>query len=128
MSSRSKRSRSASKKDYGEECNDDEKEVVTKKSKRNENVLLMKASGQTEDERRALRQEFRAIQKRLTGVEGDEIENVDKDAFEKFRAENNHLFKKVRFTREAVLDGENVDLMSGRASKQVQKLISVSKI
>ncbi len=128
MSSRSKRSRSASKKDHEEDYNDDEKEVVTKKSKRNENVLLMKASGQTEDERRVLRQEFRAIQKRLTGAEGDEIENVEKDAFEKFRAENNHLFKKVRFTREAVLDGENVDLMSGRASKQVQKLISVSKM
>lgn len=98
-----------------------------KRARARVDLKLMKSSGQTEDERRALRLELRNIQKRLVGSEGDDIENVETGAFERVRRENNALFEKVRYTREAVLDGENVDLMTGRASKQVEKLVAISR-
>lgn len=110
-----------------EELKEENSRPRQKKARTRGDVLLMKASGQTEDERRALRLELRNIQRRLVGSEGNDIESVETGAFERFRGENNALFEKVRHTREAVLDGENVEVMTGRASKQVEKLVAIPR-
>jgi hypothetical protein len=37
------------------------------------------------------------------------------------------LFDRVRYTREAVLDGENLIVIANKAAKQVDRLIQVSQ-
>ena len=45
--------------------------------------------------------------------------------FEQVRDDNNKLWKKVRFVREAVLDGDNLAMISARATKQTKYLDQV---
>jgi hypothetical protein len=80
--------------------------------------------GQTDDERRQLRQGYRKLSKAIA-ENGEEMEDPDTDVFERVREENNGLFKQVRFTREAVLDGDNLEAISTRASRQVDRLVQV---
>ena len=54
------------------------------------------------------------------------MENPTDETFGKIRGENNDLFEKVKYTREAVLDGENLDLIASHAAKQVDSLVQVS--
>ena len=42
-----------------------------------------------------------------------------------WREKNNELWNDVRFTREAVLDSENMDLISSKAAREVEKIIQV---
>jgi hypothetical protein len=44
------------------------------------------------------------------------------------RGRNNELFDNVRFTREAVLDGENLIVIANKAAKQVDRLIQVRQV
>jgi hypothetical protein len=41
------------------------------------------------------------------------------------RDENNDLFKKVRWTRELVLDADNVDVLATKYAKQVEQKVQV---
>lgn len=45
--------------------------------------------------------------------------------FDQVRDENNKLWKKVRYVREAVLDGDNLEMISARAAKQTKYLDQV---
>lgn len=85
----------------------------------------MEESGQTDEERRHLRQKQRDLQN-LIITQSEAMENPRDHVFGKVREENNDLFQKVFYTREAVLDGENLLMISERAAKQVEGLVKVS--
>ena len=94
--------------------------------KKKKKVKVMEESGQTDEERRALRRKQRQLQhKILTSETGAQLEDPNADAFEEIRAENNKLFEKVRYTREAVMDGDNLQYISDRTARQVDKLVQV---
>ena len=94
--------------------------------KKKKKVKVMEESGQTDEERRALRREQRQLQhKILTSETGAQLEDPNADAFEEIRGENNKLFEKVRYTREAVMDGDNLQYISDRTARQVDKLVQV---
>ena len=96
------------------------------KKKKSKKVKVMEESGQTDEERRALRREQRQLQhKILTSETGAQLEDPNADAFEEIRGENNKLFEKVRYTREAVMDGDNLQYISDRTARQVDKLVQV---
>jgi len=93
-------------------------------NKKRKKVHVM--SGQSDAERRILREAQRKLQKTIINSElGDGIENPESKAFETIRDHNNELWNDVKYTREAVLDGENIDLMAQRAARQVDKLVQV---
>ena len=89
------------------------------------NMGLMEDSGQTDAERRRLRRAQRSLQKSIV-ENGEAMENPTDETFGKIRGKNNTLFDKVKYTREAVLDGENLDLIALHAAKQVDSLVQVS--
>jgi hypothetical protein len=57
----------------------------------------------------------------------EQMANVDSKAFDEVREQNNTLFKSVAYTREAVVDSENVTLISSTLQLQTQKLMSVPR-
>lgn len=79
---------------------------------------------QTDEERRQLRQGYRDLSKKIS-EQGEEMEDPNTHVFDQVREENNDLFKQVRFTREAVLDGDNMEAISTRAARQVDRLVQV---
>ncbi len=94
--------------------------------KKKKKVKVMEESGQTDEERRALRKKQRLLQHKIVASEtGAQLEDPNADAFEEIRGENNELFEAVRYTREAVVDGENLQLISERTARQVDKLVQV---
>ena len=94
--------------------------------KKKKKVKVMEESGQTDEERRDLRRKQRLLQHKIVASEtGAQLEDPNADAFEEIRGENNELFEAVRYTREAVVDGENLQLMSERTARQVDKLVQV---
>lgn len=89
---------------------------------------VMSASNQTDEERRELRDNQRALKRDILHSEvGESIEDPTSEAFVDIRGKNNALFNQVRYIREGVLDGENLTLISTRAARQVDKLIQVCK-
>ena len=98
-----------------------------KRKNKSKKIKVMEESGQTDEERRALRRAQRKLQHKIVhSALGEKLEDPDADAFEQIRGENNQLFDDVRYTREAVLDGDNLELISRRAARQVDKLVEVS--
>jgi hypothetical protein len=85
----------------------------------------MEDSGQTDGQRRELRRHLRVLNKTISD-KADELEDAKSDSFAQIRSVGNELWKQVRFTREAVLDGENLDSIATRAARQVDKLVEVS--
>ena len=79
---------------------------------------IMEDSGLTEEERRQIRKEQRQLLKEL-----DEKDTIELD---EARERNNRIYKKVRYAREAVLDGENLISIANKASQKVDRLIQVS--
>jgi hypothetical protein len=98
--------------------------VRTKQEEEGEEVGMKVMQDQTDDERRQLRQGYRDLSKKIS-EQGEEMEDPDTHVFDRVREENNELFKRVRFTREAVLDGDNMEAISTRASRQVDRLVQV---
>ncbi|KAL3934284.1 MAG: hypothetical protein SGBAC_009962 [Bacillariaceae sp.] len=97
---------------------DDEEKVDM--TNENKNAKLMNDSGQTDQERREIRKSQRLLHRNIEeGGEALQLEQV--------RKENNDIFKKVMHTREAVLDGENIFLIAGRVTKQVDRLIQAPR-
>ncbi|KAK7242103.1 hypothetical protein SO694_00157059 [Aureococcus anophagefferens] len=72
--------------------------------------------GQTEEERRILRQEQRTLYDRI-GDRNVDLQDLDHDAFDEERNNNNNLFKKVRFNREMVNDGDILVQLSEAAAR-----------
>jgi len=79
--------------------------------------------GQTEEERRILRQEQRNLQDRI-GERRAAMCALDSDEFAEQRDANNGLFKKVRYNREMVNDG---DIMVGLAECAVARAGALAK-
>jgi hypothetical protein len=93
--------------------------------------IVALGTGITDEERRHLRKRQRALQERVVAERRtrrydnrNSTNNNDlityQDALDKVRAENNGLFRKVRYTREAVFDIENVQLIASLAVRIVQ--------
>lgn len=98
--------------------------------RKNKKVKIMSNSGQTEADRRLLRQRQRKLNEDiLSGAVGrsDEDESDEEPAFQRMRKINNKLWDQVRYTREAVLDSENVDLIAANAAKQAESLVQVPR-
>lgn len=79
---------------------------------------LMNGSRQTDQERRSIRRSQRLLYKTIEEG-GAELE------LEEIRTKNNDIFRNVLHTREAVLDGENMNAIATRATQQVDRLIQV---
>ena len=77
-------------------------------------------SGLTDAQRRQLRRDQRDLAKKLA-------EDADEDAVDKARKKNNELFENVRYTREAVLDVENVDAIAEKFSKKADAMIQAPR-
>ncbi|KAL7519049.1 hypothetical protein ACHAWX_003848 [Stephanocyclus meneghinianus] len=98
--------------------------------RKNKKVKIMSNSGQTEADRRLLRQRQRKLNEDiLSGAVGrsDEDESDEEPTFQRMRKMNNKLWDQVRYTREAVLDSENVDLIAANAAKQAESLVQVPR-
>ena len=101
----------------------------TKKKKR---VRIMNESGQTDAQRRVLRSRQRELHNNIAvgGGNGDGGRSGggddESDDLTRLRAQNNELWQEVRYTREAVLDSENVDLIASKAARQAEKIVQVS--
>jgi len=84
-----------------------------------ENTGLMQASGLTEEDRRQIRKDQRQLLR--------ELEEKDSLEVEEARDRNNTIYKRVRYTREAVLDGENLIQIAKKASQKVDRLIQAPR-
>ena len=87
-------------------------------------LAVMESSGQTDAQRRNLRQSLRTLHKTIKG-KAEELEDATSSSFATMRNQNNSLWDQVRYTREAVLDGDNLDFLATRAARQVDKLVEV---
>lgn len=92
---------------------DDHEEVAVDKD---EDLPVLEESGLTEEERRQIRKKQRQLNK--------ELEETNMEV-EEARDRNNEIYKRVRYTREAVLDGENMIAIANKTSQKVDRLIQV---
>lgn len=119
--------------DEDDEDNDRRRRTKSKKKKK---VRIMGDSKQTDADRRLLRRKQRELHNDIAlggdaaaASAGGKIgggEGGDDDSLRKQRALNNELWQDVRYTREAVLDSENVDLIASKAARQAEKIVQVS--
>lgn len=121
--------------DIGEEGDevgdDDDRHHHQRRRKKKKKFRVMNASLQTEDERRGLRQRQRNLKNDISmGAAaaagkggGDDGEG---EQWQRLREQNNELWSEVRYTREAVLDSENVDLIADKAARRAEKIVQVS--
>ena len=97
----------------------------------------MGESKQTDADRRLLRRKQRELHNDIalggdaasasaSGQIGGGEGGGDDDSLRRLRALNNELWQDVRYTREAVLDSENVDLIASKAARQAEKIVQVS--
>mmetsp|Transcript_1417 Transcript_1417/g.3586 ORF Transcript_1417/g.3586 Transcript_1417/m.3586 type:complete len:429 (+) Transcript_1417:90-1376(+) len=109
-----------------------------KKKKRGGAPKIMGASGQTEADRRVLRRRQRDLHDDIAmGGNGADNDNAEReededaggavDGLTRLRDQNNALWREVHYTREAVLDSENVDLIAGKAAREAEKLVQVPR-
>ena len=81
-------------------------------------IPLLRQSGLTDDARRLIRKQQRLLYHEM------EDRGVNLDVNEA-RKRNNEIYENVRFTREAVLDGENLVMIASKATQQVNRMIQV---
>lgn len=93
--------------EHGEGDEDEEDEAMP----------VLEASNLTDEQRRQIRKKQRALMRDLEEKDGIDIAEA--------RERNNEIFKSVRYTREAVLDGENLTVIAGKAAKEVERLVQV---
>mmetsp|Transcript_4435 Transcript_4435/g.6676 ORF Transcript_4435/g.6676 Transcript_4435/m.6676 type:complete len:429 (-) Transcript_4435:181-1467(-) len=116
-----------------------------KKKKKKRKVRIMTASGQTDADRRVLRRRQRDLHNDISfdapaaaaaasaasggnnDSDEDEDEKPKQSGLRSWREKNNELWDNVRYTREAVLDSENMDLISSKAAREVEKIIQVPR-
>ena len=112
------------------EAMEDPEEDQTRRRKKKKKVQIMSESGQTDNDRRLLRNKQRKLQDDiLAGVADDSEEDEDdaQPAFQKMRKLNNNLWDQVRYTREAVLDSENVEMIAASAARTAEALVQVPR-
>jgi hypothetical protein len=135
VSRRSKRA-SPTQEDADEDNNNAGAPRRTKKVKRG----VFDESGLTDQQRRDLRRSQRQLHETIrqdkrealsgtanTADNDDDNSATDEqvDFLQSARQQNNVLFEKVLYTREAVLDAENVDLIAQKYVQQVERLVQV---
>ena len=114
----------------------------SKKHKKKKKVGLMQQSGQTEADRRILRKKQRELHQEMVmgnggtsssaaaaaagGGGGGKARDGNDELFAQWREQNNELYNEVRYTREAVLDSENIDLIANKAAREAEKIVQVS--
>ncbi len=105
-------------------------EVEGEPRRKSKRMKVMSDSGQTEAERRELRIKQRALKAKIIDERSElseQIADVNSGKFEDTRNENNKLYKNVNYTRESVLDSENIELLASRAARQADKLIETPR-
>lgn len=85
-------------------------------------IQLMSHSGQTGAERKSLRRELRQMKEDI--LSGDAGLDEDRD---RVRLKNNQLFDKVRYTKEAVLESKNLELITAHAAKEANGLVTLPR-
>lgn len=86
----------------------------------------MSDSGQSTTERARVRKQQRSLAKNISEA-GEDLGDVRKTAFEELREDNNEIFNKVYYAREAALDGENMASIAKAASKQASNIWKVPR-
>mmetsp|Transcript_15521 Transcript_15521/g.33385 ORF Transcript_15521/g.33385 Transcript_15521/m.33385 type:complete len:422 (-) Transcript_15521:89-1354(-) len=109
------------------------------KMKKKKRFKVMATSGQSEADRRTLRRHQRELQNDIAmGTvtcssggggkgEGGDGDGDGDDELQRLRDQNNALWDQVHYTREAVLDSENVDLIANKAARQAEKMVQVPR-
>jgi hypothetical protein len=127
--------------DYDDDNDHRNNSKSKKKNKKNRPSKIMSESGQTDADRRLLRRKQRELHNDIA-VGGDGAAAADDaadaaggeqggnddggvDELTRLRTQNNDLWRDVRYTREAVLDSENVDLIASKAARQAEKVVQV---
>ncbi|KAL7541869.1 hypothetical protein ACHAXR_011312 [Thalassiosira sp. AJA248-18] len=121
-----------------EEDHDDGDNRRRKKKKKKKKFGIMSASNQTEAERRVLRRRQRELQSDIAmgassggaaagGADGGGADDPTSGELQRLRDQNNELWNNVHYTREAVLDSENVDLLASKAARQAEKIVQVPR-
>ena len=96
--------------------------------KRTANSGVFENSGMTDEHRRKLRRKQRKLHDEVAN-EMDRREDEEALEFlERKRGDNNKLFESVKFTREAVLDAENTELLAAKSLHQLDRLVQVRLI
>jgi hypothetical protein len=136
---RSKRASPTQPEDTAVTTQDDDGGADTRRTKRTRRGVFEK-SGLTDQQRRELRRSQRQLhetirqdkREALSGTannnnsdDDDSAADEQVDFLQSARQENNVLFESVLFTREAVLDAENVDLIAQKYVQQVERLVQV---
>ena len=103
--------------------NDDQ--MVSIQGSRHVQFGVMEMSGQTNEERRELRQSYRALAKRMEAKADALSDPNNEDVYTELRSKTNVLFEQVRYTREAVLDGDVWSQMAVAITKQADKFVEV---
>jgi adenine-specific DNA glycosylase len=130
---------------------DDKKKKKKKKKKKRVRVM----AGQTDNDRRVLRRRQRELHNDITmdvpaaeiggarGGNNDDDDSSDDEQQQQsnnkksssggggvlsWREKNNALWDDVRYTREAVLDSENLDIITSKAAREVEKIVQVSTL
>lgn len=106
----------------GEVALADDSDGVVSVGRKQKRPRLMQASGQSNADRRKLRRKQRELKGELIGLSDD----VAEDEFHDYRERNNDLWGKVRYTREAGLDGDNVQIIAEKSAMKAEKLVTVS--
>lgn len=135
--------------DGNEDYDSEQRKKSDKKKKKKKRKVrnLMSTSNQTDADRRVLRKRQRELHNDIsfdapttaTATAAGTTNNNDSSEEEedgddttkkssgllRWREKNNELWDDVRYTREAVLDSENMDLISSKAAREVEKIIQV---
>ena len=101
-----------------------DEEELSERRNRKRKFKVGEESGLTDAQRRDLRRKQRDLAKNLH--EGP-IEEDNRDFLHNARKANNELFENVRFTREAVLDAENLISISQKVVKQADEMLSTPR-
>ena len=97
-------------------------EAQRKRKKKPDDVVMQ---GMTEEERRLLRQEQRSLHERMV-TRKQEMVSLESDTFVQMKDDNNELFKKVRYTREAHYDSTNLKELTQNMVKRAEQLTTSS--
>lgn len=87
----------------------------------------MNESGQTDADRRKLRNSLRGMEDKILNS-AVQMENPNEKVFQQICKENNALFNEVAYTREAILDADNFELTASFGARQVARLVQVRNI
>ena len=115
-----------------------------RKKRKKKKIRLMWDSGQSDADRRELRKKQRKLHKDIAfdvpvaagRKDDEEMDDEMEGGTEKLLSgkllswseQNNSLWKQVHFTREAVLDSDNVGLITDKATREVEKMAQVGVI